>query len=136
MPQHEPQVDVELGLPTSAALLEGYPTFTNFIARDCDAAIYRKFEELSARSLLYQQSELHDLAGQLRDLDHKDAKDINNENAQKTARYWKHFSGAEDEMTRQRRNLQEKIRHKIKEYRKDAGFKSWPETKLIKVVYR
>jgi hypothetical protein len=35
------------------------PSFAEFIA------IYRKFERLSVRNLLYLQSELHDLEGQL-----------------------------------------------------------------------
>jgi hypothetical protein len=50
---------------TTAGRLKGYPTFSAFIARDQDAAIYRKYESLSARNLLYLSSEIHELEGQL-----------------------------------------------------------------------
>ncbi len=64
--------EVELAsMPTGQPRLEGYPTFAEFVARDNDAAIYRKFEYLSARNLLYLQSELHDLEQQLEMLDYK-----------------------------------------------------------------
>jgi hypothetical protein len=66
--------------------LSGYPSFAAFIHQDPDAAIYRKFERLSARNLLYLQSELHDLEGQLQALDREDTEDAENEDAQKGAR--------------------------------------------------
>ena len=52
---------VELGNLSNAppAKLEGYPSFAQFIARDGDAAIFRKYAQLSARNLLYLQSELY-----------------------------------------------------------------------------
>jgi hypothetical protein len=60
-------VDVELAQPRPAPQppkhLSGYPSFAAFISQDPDAAIYRKFERLSARNLLYLQSELHHLEG-------------------------------------------------------------------------
>lgn len=68
------------------ARIEGYPSFAYFIARDGDAAIYRKFDQLSARSLLYLQSELHELEGKLRQLDREDAQDSNNEEAIQASR--------------------------------------------------
>ena len=57
-------VDIELALP-HAWRLAGYSSFAQFIAADADAAIYRKYERLSTRNLLYLQSELRDLEGQL-----------------------------------------------------------------------
>lgn len=74
----ESDVDLE-AMPTARRHLSGYPSFAEFIAKDKDAAIYRCFENLSARSLLYQQSELHELEQKLEDLDREDAKDIDNE---------------------------------------------------------
>ena len=106
---------VELG-QSSAARLEGYPSFAEFIAT-YDAAIYRKFETLSARNLLYQQSELHELEGQLENLDREDAKDIDDEEAQRAARLWTHFQNDLNERAVLRRELQDKIALKIKAYR-------------------
>lgn len=111
--------ELELGFPATvrSARLDGYPSFAQFIAKDSDAAIYRKYAHLSARNLLNLQSELHDLEGQLRQLDREDAKDINNEEAQKAAREWKHYSDPKNGRASQQKALQEKIRLKLKEYR-------------------
>lgn len=112
-------VDIELAEPSSSPRqLEGYPTFAEFIARDRDAAIYRRFERLSARNLLYQQSELHELERQLQELDHEDAKDINNQAARKAAVYWERFINDTSEEGEARRSLQAKIKAKLKEYHK------------------
>ena len=50
-----------------AQLPPGFPRFADFIAQDNDKSttIYRKFERLSARNLLYLESELSDLEAQL-----------------------------------------------------------------------
>ena len=110
---------LELGNLSTAppARLEGYPSFAQFIARDVDATIYRKYARLSARNLLYLQSELHELEEQLRQLDKEDAKDIDDEEAQKAAREWKHYSDPQNGRASQHRVLQEIIRLKLKEYR-------------------
>ena len=112
-------VDIELasGPSPRPARLEGYPSFAEFIAQDGDAAIYRKYGHLSARNLLYLQSELHELEGKLQQLDKEDAKEIGNEDAQKAARYWRDFCDETNDRAHQHRALQEKIRTKIKEYR-------------------
>lgn len=101
--------------------LDGYPTFARFIAKDPDAAIYRKFESLSARNLLYQQSQLNDLERQLDELDSKDATekalDINNEAGERVAREWQHFAHDDNDRAKLRRQVQERIKRHIKEYR-------------------
>ena len=104
----------------SAPRLSGYPSFAEFIAADADAAIYRKYEHLSARNLLYLQSELHELEAQLERLDAKDAreKEIDNQQSQKIARYWHHYAQGDNARAKEHRTLQEKIRLKIKGYRK------------------
>ena len=99
------------------ARLEGYPSFAQFIATDSDAAIYRKYGHLSARNLLYLQSELHELEAQLQQLDLEDAKDINNEAAQKVAREWVHCNDPNNQAACRHKVLQEKIRLKVREYR-------------------
>ena len=112
--------NVELALRQPRRRLNGYPSFAHFIARDREAAIYRKFAHLSARSLLYQQSQLHELERQLFDLDQQDAKCFDNEDSQKVARNWTHYSG-DSECAVQHRDLQKKIKIAIKEYRKSAS---------------
>ena len=97
--------------------LAGYPSYATFIARDKDAATYRKFESLSARNLLYLQSELNKIHARVEALDRDDAKDIGNEIAQKAARLWDHFANDDNEDARARRELWEMVRNKIKEYR-------------------
>ena len=111
--------DIELASspPNSTRILEGYPSFAEFIAKDNDATIYRKFENLSARNLLYKQSELHELERKLEELDWEDARDIDDEEAQRGARLWKHFQNDMSERAILRRELQEKIEVKIKAYR-------------------
>ncbi|CAD6583930.1 MAG: hypothetical protein ASARMPRED_001551 [Alectoria sarmentosa] len=111
----ESDVDLE-AMSTAPRRLEGYPTFAEFVAKDRDAAIYRSFKNLSARNLLYQQSELHDLERQLEELDAKDANDIGDLNAQKAARLWTHYANDTNEQAIARRKLQKIIRKRIKEY--------------------
>lgn len=107
-------VDIELaqGRPPH---LSGYPS------QDPDAAIYRKFERLSARNLLYLQSELHDLEGQLQALDREDAEDIDNEEAQKAARSWAHYSDGLNARGKAHRELQSRISEKLKAYRMSSS---------------
>lgn len=118
MPQRRQNVDIELAnVENPPERLVGYPTFADFIARDKDAAIYRKFEGLSARSLLYQQSELHELEKRLADSDREDAKNIDDVQAQEAAVKWESFSTQSCEQAQNRRELQTKIKMKLREYR-------------------
>ncbi|KAF6228585.1 hypothetical protein HO173_011820 [Letharia columbiana] len=147
----------ELAHPSNSlarpARLDGYPSFAYFIARDADAAIYRKYAHLSARNLLYLQSELHELEEQLQQLDGEDAKHIDDELAQKAARYWTHYSDPDNARACQHRSLQEKIRLKLREYhealllenrvlalappksRTLKGFRKWFISKTIPVLW-
>ena len=110
---------MELELQSSAERrrLEGYPSFAEFIAKDKDAAIYRRYESLSARNLLYQQSELHELDKQVAKLDKEEAAKIENENAQKAARQWRHYVNDQSDQGCARRALQDEIKVKLKAYR-------------------
>ena len=56
-------LDFELGHLSNPrpARLEGYPSLAHFIARDGEAAIFRRYAGLSARNLLYLQSQLYEL---------------------------------------------------------------------------
>lgn len=115
--------DIELAqsppATSSPPRLLGYPSLAHFIFEDGDAAIYRKSKSLSARNLLYLQSELHELAGQLEELDAVDVKekDLDGEESQKIARLWHHYARGDNERAGRHRALQVKIKAKIKEYR-------------------
>ena len=110
---------MELELQSSAEQrrLRGYPSFAEFIAKDKDAAIYRRYESLSARNLLYQQSELHQLEKQAAELDDQEAREIENENAQQAARYWDFYANDTSGPGCVRRVLQDEIKVKMKAYR-------------------
>ncbi|KAL8748864.1 MAG: hypothetical protein Q9184_007047, partial [Pyrenodesmia sp. 2 TL-2023] len=57
-------VDIELGQPgaLSAPRLPGFPSFADFIAADVDAAIYRKYERLSAHKALILENQVLNLS--------------------------------------------------------------------------
>lgn len=127
-------VDIELaqsGAPvvSSRSRLTGFPSFADFIATDADAAIYRKYERLSARNLLYLQSALHELEGKLEELDAEDVKEreSHDREAQKRARLWPHYARGDNERARRHRQLQEEIEFKLKAYRKCAC-KCWEKS--------
>jgi hypothetical protein len=96
--------------------LKGYPTFSAFITRDQDAAIYRKYESLSARNLLYLSSEIHELEGHLKALDEADFRSSCFV-AEGAARKWEHYSSGIEQGVQAHRDLQAKIKVKLKEYR-------------------
>ena len=104
---------------------DGYPSFAAFIAHDTDAAIYRRFGRLSARNLLYLQSELHALEGDLEALDAEDATlDAatlgGDEEVQEMARDWRYLADERDdfrERAQKHRRVRKRIREKMKEYR-------------------
>lgn len=62
--------------PTStrhpAGYLRGFPDFSAYVASDPDLEIYRRFNRLSARNILYLQSELLSLEAQLERFDAED----------------------------------------------------------------
>ncbi|KAI4228054.1 MAG: hypothetical protein LQ349_006609 [Xanthoria aureola] len=123
MSQNDDSVVIELAQSPSprsppAPRLPGYPSFAHFISQDGDAAIYRRYESLSARNLLYLQSELHELEGQLEALDAEDANDrhVDDQGSHKIARLWHHYARADNARAVRHRELQGRIRAKIKEY--------------------
>jgi hypothetical protein len=101
--------------------VSGYPSLAAFIASDLDhsTAIYRRFDRLSARNLLYLQSELVALEKQQDELDKQDL--ISDElDGKAKASNWdllaeRAESGNDDE-ARKRVTVAKAIREKIKEY--------------------
>ncbi|RYP65485.1 hypothetical protein DL769_006308 [Monosporascus sp. CRB-8-3] len=107
-----------LGLPSDRK--EGFANVARWIALDADneTFVYRKFDELAARNLLYLQSELLVLEKQLNELDKNDA---NSENMglKDAARTWETLVQQIDtgnEEMRVRMDLIVMIRAKLKEY--------------------
>src|SRR6187549_1354832 len=94
--------------------LQGYPSFAEFIASDRDKStvVFRRFDRLSSRNLLYLQSELSELEAQLDALDERDRK--GGTEVKQFARNWEEArkNGGEKE----RVELVVKIREKLKEY--------------------
>lgn len=100
---------------------EGFANVARWLSldRDNEAFIYRRFNELSARNILYLQCELLDLEKKLNELDKRDASS-DDMDLKDVARTWETFiqrfekgnSEAVDRM-----ELITKLRAKIKEYR-------------------
>lgn len=88
--------------------------------RDKSTAIYRRFDRLSARNLLYLQSELAELEARQDEFDQEDLQDDNLE-AKRSARDWHFFEVRaevpDNEREKRRMSLVKEIREKMKEYR-------------------
>jgi hypothetical protein len=118
-----------------------YPSLAAFIASDRDGstAIYRRFDRLAARNLLYLQSELVELEAEQ---DAFDAEDLygpmeTKESARNWAIFAKRAIEPANEKEKNRMELAMKIRKKIKEYRTlNATSLLGLPLKLILVVYR
>lgn len=113
----EEEADVDLGIKSNCQRLQGFPTLNGFVSGDRQEACDRRFGSPSARNLLYQQSELHHLEQQLEAFDPEDTQDLGNVAAQQRAREWEHFANEYDKNARLHRELQSRIKCKLKEYR-------------------
>jgi hypothetical protein len=104
------------------AYVKGYPSLAAFIASDRDhsSVLYRRFDKLGARNLLYLQSELAELERRQDEFDREDLLD-DDLATKKAARDWKSFEAASQNpgsKSEERMKLVKEIREKIKEYRK------------------
>jgi hypothetical protein len=106
--------------------LPGFTEFSHFIASDDVFTIYRRFEALSARNILYLQAELQSLECQLQKLDEEDAALINSgatgaekDHVEEAARVWESFSAQVDagvERQVEKMKVLRRIREVMKEY--------------------
>lgn len=102
-------------------LLSGYSSLAHFIATDHDKTtfIYKRFDELAARNLLYLQSELAELQGKQQTFDEEDLSAAME--TKQCARNYADFerAAAHDGNTKQkeRMELMLQIRQTMKEYR-------------------
>lgn len=89
----------------------GYPALANFIGSDKDFFIFRRFNTLSARSLLYLQDELIELEDKLLEIDLRESRSGGQ------VELWNCHSRREDS-NQQRKTLMVEAREKLREYRK------------------
>lgn len=123
---HPTNVDIEMGIHR----LRGYPSLAAFIASTGDGdkttLIFKRFDELAARNLLYLQSQLAQLESQLGQFDQDDLR--GDMDAKSRARNWQKFSTAAAEHTngreQSRMELIMQIRKIMKEYRQALLFES------------
>ena len=100
--------------------VKGYPSLAAFIASDRDksTAIYRRFDRLSARNLLYLQSELIELEARQDALDLEDLEATTED--KKSTRDWQVFktraSKENNVREKDRMAVVKEIREKMKEY--------------------
>ena len=106
-------------MSTPPPYFSSYATFSQFIASDSELFLYRNFQTLSSRNLLYLQSQLTELENRLREFDEDDAEQLNNE-ILLSAKCWETFSTRAKEHPREAERMEviQEIRVKMKEYRK------------------
>ena len=103
--------------------LSGYSSFSALIATDPDLQIYRRFNKLSARNILYLQSEILEAERRLEEFDEVDMKDSlgpGGLDVMLSTRCWEAFARkakAGNERERERMELIKQIRELVKEYR-------------------
>ena len=101
---------------------KGYPSLAGFIASDPDktTSIYRRFDRLAARNLLYLQSELAELEAQQDAFDAEDSLPGTSTSEKESVRNWRVLKdrGTKDGCPREMERLRvaEDIRKTIKEY--------------------
>ncbi|KAE9371431.1 hypothetical protein N431DRAFT_545683 [Stipitochalara longipes BDJ] len=66
-------IEAQLGRIHDPNRLDGFPALSYFMGTDQDAAIFQRFDRLSARNLLYLQSNLNELQAKLDEFDKTDA---------------------------------------------------------------
>ncbi|OCL02415.1 hypothetical protein AOQ84DRAFT_423003 [Glonium stellatum] len=116
--------DSDQSPPTQKKYLEGFPSVSALLSSDPDLQVYRRFNSLASRNLLYLQAEILDLEARLEELDAADLEAANVEDSEwmevkLSARCWEAFTekvenGEEREVERIR--LIRQIRERLAEY--------------------
>ena len=115
--QDDPEKDT-----VSMSYVKGFPSLSAFIASDQDhgTVLYKRFDRLAARNILYLQSELAELQRRQDEFDREDLLD-DDLGTKKNARDWRAFKDAATgggSKAEERMRLVKEVREKIKEYRK------------------
>ena len=100
--------------------LKGFPTVVAILTSDSDntAFIFRRFNKLSARNLLYLQSRLQQLEVEQATLDQEDIENGDTQ-SKKAATSWEDFQSFAGQREREKKRMEmaEKIESLIKRYR-------------------
>lgn len=106
-------------MSTNIPRFSGYATFSQFIVSDSELSLYRDFQALSSRNLLYLQSRLTELEKKLKEFDEEDSEQLNTE-ILLSAKCWETFSARSKEHPREKERMETilEIQVKMKEYRK------------------
>lgn len=121
MPKRQKLSDVEASVPAVHAL-DGFPSLAEFIASDPDhtSLVFKRFDKLAARNLLYLQSELAELQARQDEFDAQDRSfEHGDRKTKECAMHWERFRKAAqtgDEKQKERMELVMEIRRKLKEY--------------------
>lgn len=104
---------------------EAYPSYADFIASDPELSVFRRFDGLSSRNLLYLQSELLDLQTRLADFDQEDYNEKSGD-VVLSAKCWETFAARAEEHPREneRMELIRKIRVVMREYQEGLVLRS------------
>lgn len=107
---------------TEIKYVHGYASLAQFIASDPghSTSIYRRFDYLAARDLLFQQSELVELEAELRAFDQEDLRHAqDDDDSVRDIELFKKRAAADAQSKEAYRlQLHERIREKLKQYRK------------------
>jgi hypothetical protein len=122
-----PPRDIELGT-RHVIQLKGFALVAAKIASDADktTAIYRRFDELSARNLLYYQAQIAELEEELKEYDDGDRNarnTVEDDEVVDSLSDWSVFERrAEEGVLRDKRKMElvEKIREKLERYRRST----------------
>ncbi|KAF1911088.1 hypothetical protein BDU57DRAFT_109835 [Ampelomyces quisqualis] len=108
------------GGPPEPRPLRGFPSLAAFMSHNSNSEsfIFKRFDRLAARNLLYLQAELAYLQDRLDELDRVDAQPPYDLEARKCARSWEDFEANKDSSSKQheRWNLMHRTRATLREY--------------------
>ena len=114
-----PYGDIEMASPTKE-YLNGFPSVAQFIAQDKDksSTVYRRFDRLAARNLLYQQSRLQQLEKKQQSLDDEDLQN-GDLDSKRAATCWEEFEALAKVRERERERMEtaEEIEKHLRAYR-------------------
>ena len=102
-----------------------YRTFADFIATDDELFVFRRFDRLNARNLLYLQSELIALETQLSEYDSEDIKD-GSKDVILSARCWETLTLRAEEYPREAERLE--LIRKVQKVTKTYSMSSRPSS--------
>ncbi|EWC44254.1 hypothetical protein DRE_01080 [Drechslerella stenobrocha 248] len=111
----DPEKDAPMKNPTFAP---GYPSTAAIISTDAEMSVYRRFDRLNARNILYYQAELMYIESEMDKLDEEDR--LNGDTA--AGSHLRHFKDLwenyQDDRVMKRKGLIQDMRYLLKEYNK------------------